>query len=195
MLSYLALILIVIGLCLLPFVVLYIIFYKEIWSFLKPRDWVMIELLELDNHVNTWLQKKTDDLTFQFNGGSYNMFEMISNPRVNNQNKANVVNDSNGNKIPVIPSRPEDKEIKRFSAIYRSGRLAKMYFVEGNQNPIDFRTGDYNQDAQLTNQLEKVKISELLHSGGGLGEELWNKFGFFILIGVGVLLLILVFKK
>lgn len=149
-----------------------IILRKKILSFLYPHDYAEIEMIEKDNNTRIWLEKKKKDLTFNFNEGSYNMFEVTP------------TEDPLNNPPPYL-----------ITSVYRAGRLAKFFYLEGESNPIDMRTLKIHHDAQQTNQLEKIRLSRLIHSNVSLGSELWNKYGFFLIIGVIILLLYLAFKK
>lgn len=63
-------------------ILFFIIKYKEIMSFLKPQNWAEITMIESDNNISRWLQKKNSDLRFTFNEGLYNMFD--TDPRNSN---------------------------------------------------------------------------------------------------------------
>lgn len=137
--------------------ILFILFRKKILSFLFPQNWIEVEMLEIDNNVRNWLQKKNDNLSFEFNKGKYFMF----------------TGDSKG-KIPTI---------------YRSGRLAKLYYIEGNQFPLDFRNIQLSGNAYLSRQLDNIKLSELWVDEDNVLENIFKKYGIVIL---GIILFILI---
>jgi len=53
---------------------LYLFKRKQILSFFYPNKYVIVEMLELDNSTSSWIERKNDDLRFEFNKGYYNMF-------------------------------------------------------------------------------------------------------------------------
>lgn len=148
---------------------LFLLFRKKIMAFFKPNDWCLIEMIERDNNVISWLQKKDKDLQFVFNEGTYNMFDVITEEGRTNYKKV-------------------------FSSIYREGRLAKLYYKEGEQNPLDIRNLRIVNDAQQANMQGKIAMSRLMKSGYSLANEIWQKYGLFLILGILILLLYLVFK-
>lgn len=145
--------------------VLIIVFRREIHSFFFPSKWVSITMIELDDNISSWLEKKNKDLTMQFNNGIYNLFD------------------------------PVDKNNKLIRTIFKEGRLSKLFFQEGNPNPIDPRKQrTYVGDPQLTLQREKIQIARLFTGDKSLGQDLLEKYGGFLLIGILVLVVILLMK-
>lgn len=161
--------------------IIFLMFRKSILSFFFPEDWVIIEFLERDNNVKTWLQKKEKNLQFTFNNGIYNMFEVVDTSK-----------EDIGRELSTMP--PLNPELRVFTSIYRQGRLAKLYFKEGNKDPMDYRTGQIKGDSQQAMQIEKAQLSDILNAGGGLGEEFLRKYGVIIFIGLIILVLFLALK-
>lgn len=114
--------------------IVFLIFRKEISSFLFPHKWAKIMMLESDNNVYQWLQPKNKDLRFTFNDGFYNMFES----RILNNEKNSI-----------------------FTSIYRDNRLPCFIYVEGNENPIDLRKIEATGNPQLNRQIQDIDISKL----------------------------------
>lgn len=112
------------------------IFRDDIRAFFNPNGWSSITMIESDNTVSNWLQKKEDDLQFEFNGGNYNMFDTSVTKGINK------------------------------TVVYRSGRLGHFFYVEGNKNPINMRDLQLEStgQAQIDNQLSKIEISRLFQS-------------------------------
>lgn len=176
-------------------VMLVVILWKkkdEIRAFFWPGSWAEIEMLELDNNTKIWLQKKNDSLTFKFNSGIYYMYEPGTKEVMAEEldEQGNVKKDEQGNPIMVKKKAPLPV---RQPSIYRSGRLAKFFYIEGNENPLDFRNNTITGNPQINEEMLKVESSRMITSAGGLGQELMAKYGFFILLGIGFLLLILAF--
>lgn len=137
----------------------------DIRAFWWPSDWVEVEMLELDNNTRTWLQQKTPNLKFKFNEGLYNMYHPVR----------------------------EDGVIKRMPSIYRSGRLAKFFYQEGREDPLDLRTKEIDGNPQVNEQILKIDVGRFFDSVGGLGQELMQKYGIFILLGLGLMLIVIIF--
>lgn len=177
-----------VGMPLLFILIIFLLFKNRILSFLYPNEWVEIEMLERDNSITNWLQKKEKDLQFIFNAGKYNMFEIHDTI----EDTAEKVKDKD--KITPPDEIPTTKHsIKVFTSIYRHGRLAKLYYMEGSQNPMDYRTGIIKGDAQQSMQLEKAQISEILNVGNGT-EEFFKKYGLIIIIAIAIIIIIMLFK-
>lgn len=157
-------------------VTVFVRYRKEILSFLFPDKWVEIEMLELDNNTINWLQKKTKDLKFTFNDGEYNMFSQ--------EIKEEIQQD--GSKITKIQKNPP---------IYRAGRLAKFFYNEGNEDPLDFRTGKMSGNPQINKQISNIDISRLWTGHKSMSQEFLEKYGIFVLLGIGVILLIMMFQN
>lgn len=172
-------------------VMLLVILWKnrdEIRAFFDPGGWAEVTMMELDNNVSTWLQQKKFDLKFKFNDGSYNLFHSGTHTKDVKVKKK----DEQGNEIEVIE---QQEVLEKNPSIYRSGRLAKFFYREGNEDPIDFRQISVTGNPQINEQMLKVDISRWFMSAEGLGAELLNKFGIFIVIGLGLLLLYIAFIK
>lgn len=167
-----ALILGLIGIILIIIIIWIVLNWREIHSFFRPGLYNSITMLELDDNVSSWLQKKNSDLRFEFNNGYYNMFHR---------------GDIQGIKIPP--------KFTKNSVIYREGRLGKFFYVEGNADPIDFRKIESTHNPQLSKEIEKTQFSRLFESPTSFGEDLLQKYGFFILLGIGALVLFMILGK
>lgn len=152
----------------------------EIRAFFWPGSWAEIEMLELDNNCNVWLQQKSKSLQFKFNEGVYNMFHPGTKEVARIEKKEDGTVEEVRETIPV-----------KQPAIYRSGRLAKFFYIEGNEDPLDYRNNTITGNPQINEQMNKVEVSRMITSAGGLGQELMAKYGFFILVGIGVFLVII----
>lgn len=138
--------------------------WSNIMSFLYPNKYNYICMLELDNSVSEWIQKKSNDLTFKFNEGIYNMFTKNQEGKQDNK------------------------------TLYRSGNIGMFFYIEGIEDPIDYRNIKVDANPQLKNQLLKVNMAKLWSKEENLGSELLGKFGFWILIIIGFMLIVIVFK-
>lgn len=127
-------------------------------SFLQPDNWAIVEMLELDNNCRNWIQKKNKDLQFQFNEGTYNLFQIDQDTK---------------QKIPPI---------------YRSGRLVKFYFDEGNPNPKDMRINDIEGTPQTNNLMKKLDISRWFLSDMSGLENFLQKYGSIIFFIIGLII-------
>lgn len=142
----------------LPLALIFILRKKAILSFLNPQDWVEVEMLEVDNNVRNWLQKKNNELSFVFNKGRYYMFT--------------------GENKNTTPS------------IYRKGRLAKLYYIEGNSHPLDFRNIKLTGDPYLNMQLDSINLSGLFFEDDSGIMNLIKKY-WWVILGLGIIILIL----
>jgi uncharacterized integral membrane protein len=167
-----------IGFIILGLVIIFLINRKRILSFWFPQKWVIVCMLELDNNVNEWLQEKNEDLRFLFNNGYYFLYH---------QGITEEVKDDKGK---VLFKR----ELTR-PAIYREGRLAKFFYHEGNSEPMDFRLGTITGNPQISRQMETMEVSKLFEDNSNGAKEFMNKYGIYILVGIAILVLYLVFKK
>lgn len=148
--------------------VIFLIKRKQIMSFLYPNNWVYIEMLELDNSISEWIEKKNPDLRFQFNEGYYNMYHQ---------------------------SVKENGDPKVNPAIYRDGRLAKFFFHEGFSDPLDFRQGKISGNPQISRQLETLEVSKLFEDNKNIAQEFFKKYGLVIMGIILIMVLYLIFKK
>lgn len=149
----------------------------DIHSFFYPGQWAEIEMLESDNNCSTWLQRKNPDLRFEFNGGHYNMFEKgIEEPEPDTGNELD--------KVP-IPKK------KISTAIYRAGRLSKFFYIEGNEDPLDFRTQKISGNAALSEQREKIETIQLFTKDKSDMEKNMERI-IPIVIVVGIIIIIII---
>lgn len=144
-------------------------FKDDILTIMRPGDYVVITMNELDNNVRSWLQKKTSDLRFNFNEGYYNMFDT-----------SEVTGE--GTK-------------KNFNPVYRNGRVAQFFYNEGNPNPLDFRQVKSESNPQLRKNLMAVDLSNLFNTEKSAGQELMEKYGFYLLIGVVAIVVFILMTK
>lgn len=151
----------------LPLIILFIAFYKDIFSFFKPQDYVRIYILELDNQITRKLIKKPSNLKYKYKSGVYNLFDTHKN-------------------IPNF----KNKE----TVIYRDGRLNALFFIEGNSNPLDFRTGKIQIDTYLEQEFNKLDMAKLWSTNKPFGMTLLEQYGFYLILGIIILVIIAVFK-
>lgn len=145
---------------------------KQILSFFFPQNWVNVIMLESDNNVNDWLQKKNKDLRFTFNDGYYNMFESADS---------------------IVPA-PSGRMVKGATSVYRSGRLATFLYVEGNENPVDLRNLKVTGNPQLNKQLTKVDIGKLFVDDSTPFINVLKQLQPYLIIGGVILLVIIVLR-
>lgn len=139
---------------------------KQIMSFIRPHDYVSVTMLESDNNVRTDIIKKPANLRFKFNEGSYNLFESKIL-----KNSPNVV-----------------------TSIYRNGRLGHFFFIEGNENPLDFRNQEITGNPQLLDAILKQELSKLWEEPRTHMQELLGQImPFIIIIGVIALIALVVY--
>ncbi len=123
--------------------------YSKIMSFIYPNDWNYITVLEADNTCT--IQKKNKDLRFEFNDGFYNMYDT-------EKTEIDLPNPDG--------TTTKDQIIKRNeTAIYRSGRLAQFFYIEGNSEPLDFRNNKISSNPQMRKQLLSVDLTKLWTMG------------------------------
>lgn len=144
---------------------------EDILAFFFPNSWNEIIMIEKDNNISQWLQRKSKDLRFKYNDGLYNMFESKT----------------------VIPN-PKG-ELVRGTTVYRKGRLGCFLFLEGNENPVDLRTLKISGNPQLTNEQKKVEISRLFTAESGAFGNFWKEYGGIItMVGLGAIIVLLIVK-
>lgn len=150
----------------------------EIRSFINPHQWCLIQMIEADNNISSWLQKKNADLRFEFNKGLYNMFDQVD---------IKFEKDTNGKII---------KKKLKGTSIYRSGRVASFMYIEGNENPIDLRHLQVTGNPQYQRDLKEMDISGMFQSEKSALEDFFSKYGVIIIIaGFVIVILILLFYK
>lgn len=131
-----------------------------ILSFLFPNQWALVTMVESDNSVSTWIQRKASDLRFVFNEGLYNMYEK----RID------------GGSYDTV--------------IYRSGRLVHYFYVEGNENPIDLRTLKTTGNPQMDLQKLRVDISKMfIRPSPSLLDLLRQYWPYILAIGIAIVIL------
>lgn len=155
--------------------ILVVLFWQDIVSFFFPNKYVSITMLESDNNVSNFIVKKTDDLRMEFNSGKYNLFESMSS----------VEMDKDGN--PVDTSTPVYPQ----TSIYRSGRLGHFFFIENNENPLDFRNQKITGNPQLNEALLKQDFNDLWIEPKTFGEQVL-KYIVPILIIIGIIIVVVV---
>lgn len=167
--------------------VLLFYFKDEIRAFVWPNRWVDISMIESDNNVSQWLQKKSEDLRFDFNDGKYNLFEASGEKEVWTERE-----------VPKPDGTKSVQKVKKFvpdgkySVVYRSGRLAKFFYIEGNENPLDMRELKPSGNPRVTSNLMGIDLSKLFRSETTMMEDLWKRFGPFVMIGgIGLIIFIL----
>lgn len=130
--------------------IFYFIFKDDIHAWLFPDKYVMVTMVQLDDSILTNIIKKNQDLTYEFNGALYNLFYPDRQG-----NTSFIVKD--GIKVPMY---------NRKSTVFRQGRLASFTFIEGQENPIDFRDlkRDFSMDTKIKKEFSKVQISRLISS-------------------------------
>lgn len=131
-------------------ILLVIIKFNSIMSFFYPHKYVEIIMLESDNNIRSWLQKKSSDLRLEFNGAYYNMV----------------------------------------NAVYRKGRLAQFFFVEGNENPIDFRTVRATGDAERTRLSKRLDLANLFIQSIDFVDMLKRNWWLIVIGVIGVIVMI-----
>jgi len=150
---------------------IFLVRYKDIMSFFFPQNWNSITMLEKDNNVSNWIQKKSKDLTFKFNNGIYNMFSYEEELEQKDKDK------------PPIIKRIE-------TPMYRNGRLGHFLYIEGQKNPINFREIKPTGYPEIDEQQSKIDMSLLWTSKN----DFMAKYGFIILIVIGIAVLIILLK-
>lgn len=142
-----------------------ILWYKkeDILTIFFPNDWIEIEMLERNNNTAIWLENIRKKDTFEFKGGVYNIYDTKKG----------------------VPSYLK-------TVVYRSGRVGKCFYVEGNENPIDFRGIESTSFPENRAELLKLDIAKLWSSDKPFSSELFERYGFFIIavIAVGVIWLV-----
>lgn len=136
------------------FVLLLIVFLinrVRILSFLFPQNYNMVCVLESDNNVTIWTQKKNSDLRFEFNGGWYNMYDTTDQ-------KVTLPNPDGSITTSLMPT-------KQATSIYRNGRLAQFFYIEGNEEPLDFRNNKISSNPQMRKQMSQVDLTKLWTMG------------------------------
>ena len=141
------------------------LFRNEIRAFFKPDQWASITMIEADNNVSSWLQKKNPDLRFTFNEGIYNMFDI-----------------SKG----VIDKTVVYREGRLGKFFYIEGNKNPMSFRHLQSN--------VNNLPQIDQQLTKIDLSRLFSSSESLSQELLSKYGFYVITAIIILLLVVLFK-
>lgn len=115
-------------------------------------------MLESDNNVSSWYQKKTPDLKMEFNGGFYNMYD--------NATEYKSIPTPDGKMIKtVVPSKQQ-------TSIYRNGRISQFFFIEGIEDPLDFRNNRISSNPQMRKQLLSVDLTKLWTMGNSLKQWL-----------------------
>lgn len=147
-------VLIMFGVVFILLVFLIFINRVRILSFWFPQNYNVVTMLEADNNITTWTQKKNSDLRFQFNDGFYNMYDTVSE-------KVTLTNPDGSKFEGTIPAR-------KTSSIYRSGRLAQFFYVEGNADPLDFRNNTITSNPQMRKQMLSVDLTKLWTMKAGL---------------------------
>lgn len=145
---------------------IFLAFKDQILSYLYPNMYAKITMLESDNNIIDFMVKKSKDLRFTFNDGYYNLFESLEVPK------------------------PYDG-IKKGTSIYRSGRLVRFIFKEGNENPIDLRSIRATGNPQLNKQINAIDITRIVTGRGLDGMEIIRKYGLWIVIGIIVLFIVM----
>lgn len=145
--------------------------WKDVMSFIQPQKWVSVTMLERDNNVVNMLIRKNKSNTFTFNEGVYNLFSRSLLPTG----------------VPIPP-------LMKFNVVYKEGRLAKLFYVEGNENPISFKEIKETGFPELRREILKMDLRDLWDIGGSLGSKILDEFGIYILIGIVILLVYLIAK-
>lgn len=169
------------------FAILIVVFFKrkDILSFFFPHKWSEVEILESDNACSSWLQKKTSDLTFHFNGMDYNMFHKEDlTPKYTTFTS---VKDG-----IQVKERVEIPQKKRKFPIYRSGRVSKFLYVEGNPDPIDLREVSVAESKSLKHVLSRGDIEGLFADDYGFFGNINLKD---VLLFGGIILIIFLMLK
>lgn len=145
----------------------YLIIKKRhnIISYFQPQNYVFITMLEMDDSISSWLMRKTKDLRFTFNEGIYNMFHK-------------GIYDTTG-------------KLHKHTAIYRTGRLAQFFYVEGNSDPIDFRNIKSTAQPYMTKELQKLDITKMFEEDLTGLDNFLKKYGLYIALAGLALLFIL----
>lgn len=157
-------------------------FRDNIHSFIYPQKWVVIEMIESDNSVSSWLQRKTSDLSFEFNNGDYFMFDSSEEVK-----KSNVPLPNGGFKEVFINTG------KKFFPVYREGRISKFYYIEGNSYPLDFKHLKPVGNPQLLKQIKTSRMYDMMFHKpqDSIMESIIKYAPIVLLIVVGVMLFML----
>jgi len=89
-----------------------------------------------------------------------------------------------------------DQKHNKKSPVYRSGRLGSFIYIEGKNDPVDLRDlkKEFNANSVINTEMSKVELARLVSSMGGIN-EIWDKYKVFIIIGIIILVLILLFRQ
>lgn len=153
-----------------------IVFIKrhDILSWFQPQNYLMVEMIQKDNNTESWLQRKNEKLSFWFDKCEY---FMMDNPESSELDK-------------------DGKPIQKTSLIYREGRLGKFFYIEGYQFPVKIMRGSLDgANAKLMSDMKKINLNDLFAREESIGEQLLKNIGIFILLGILILILYLIFKK
>lgn len=164
------------------------VFKDDIRAFLMPSKWNKVTMVESDNNLTKWLQKKTPDLRFKFNEGYYNMFH--------GSNMKEVINKR---KVPLPNGTFKTEDIKKMVpsgySVYREGRLAHFLYIEGNEDPIDLRQIESTGNPQIISSRSKIDFANLMKTDKTKLEELWSLISpFVIIMGIAIIIMLLVNK-
>lgn len=132
-----------------------IIFRKNIMSFFWPQNYCYVTMLESDNNVSSWIQRKNPNLKFIFNEGEYNLYDKIP------EKSLPPLYDGKGRLATSMPVS---------TAVYRSGRLAQFFYIEGNEDPLDYRNNKITSNPQMNRQRKTVDYTKLLTAAPGIKE-------------------------
>lgn len=144
------------------FLVLFIIFYKDIMSFISPQNFITAEIEEKDGNIILKTFKKNKDLSFKFRNGIYFMYyvEKSTNPL----------------KPPLFDNK----------AKHTYKRLALFKYKEGNSYPIKDNVL-VESDALYNQSLLEQRYTDLAFEKGVFDSDIFK----YIMIG-GVVLIVLV---
>lgn len=153
---------------------------KQIAMFISPEKYAEVNMVELDDNIFHDIVKKNEDLTWEFNGNDYFLYypERISQQE-------------------ILDISTKDKEVIRVkSTVFRSGRIASFTYIEGQQEPIDFRDmkKSFSQDSKIKKEFAKVQLSKLVSSVSDFNEFL-DKYKIWIALGVVIIIVILLFRQ
>lgn len=165
--------------------------WRSIMVKLYPERYAECNMVQLDDSKLTEIVKKNESLVYEFNGSDYFMFyppEDLFKDDFQKKDGENVIEYQKR-----ISNLVKNKNIK--STVFRCGGIASFTYVEGNPWPIDFRDLKkvYSNTTRIQKEFNKVQLSQMVAS---VKENLLdNNMVKYILIGMAVIVIILLFRN
>lgn len=144
--------------------------WTNLMILLHPDRYNECQIIQLDDSISREIVKKNEDLKYTFNGNEYNMFYSERQQQ-----------------------QESNEHDRKKSTVFRSGAIASFTFLEGQEDPLDFRDlkKNFSLDSKIKREHSKTDLAKLVSSVHSQDSIFSSEIVKYVLIAVVVIIIII----